>query len=222
MHVNCGLQCNESLLLLGKSIAFHQHRDISNKSSINSSRSDIHGNPMRHSKRIKQLFLPVRSLYEVKHEIANHYRDTKNKNAAKVRTKAKRSLAALYRQRKKSKFSRLISTAFMHRRKRARRRRFFSHREVLQIPAFTFPRYELDVGPSMEGRHCCSLIFLLEIVSNQLKLHGSTTLLLYFVVYPSVGVKLIFTSHLFWCDSIIKKKPYTQSTHPRNRIHLIL
>lgn len=149
MHANCRLQCNENLLLLGKSIEFHQHNGIPNKSSINSSRSDINGNPMRHSKRIKQLFLPVCS-HNVKHEIANHYRDTKNKNATKVRHKAKRSLAAFFRQRKKTKFARLVTTAFMHRRRPAHRRHILSHREVLQIPAFTFPRYgyELD-GPSM-------------------------------------------------------------------------
>lgn len=142
------MSCNESLLLRGKSIAFQQqqqHRrqpnSIPNKSSINSSRSDTNVNPMRHSKRIKQLFLPVCS-HEVKHEIANHYRDAKQKKAAKECAKAKRSVAALIRQRKKAKFAKLVSTAIKHRRRPPpiHRRHFLSQREVLQIPSFTFPR----------------------------------------------------------------------------------
>lgn len=131
----------ESLFLLGKSIAFQKHQTNSNKSSINSRQSDISVNPMRHSQRIKQLFLPVCS-HEVKHEIANHYRDVKNKKATKTRTKARRSLPALYRLRKKQKFSKLIAStrAIMQRRGMGSRRLFSIKREVLQIPSFTFPR----------------------------------------------------------------------------------
>lgn len=142
--------CNESLLLRGKSIEFQQHphqrrqlNNISNKSSINSSRCEINVNPMRHSKRIKQLFLPVCRMHDVKHEIANHYRDVKQKKTAKDRAKAKQSVAAMFRQRKKTKFAKLVSTTISHRRPPTiHRRLILSKREVLQIPSFTFPRYE--------------------------------------------------------------------------------
>lgn len=130
---------NSSLLLLqGKSIVFHENPKqrwrsshekgaAHNKTLINDSgHSD---NPMRHIKRIKQLFLPV-CAHEIKHEIANHYRDVKNKKATKeARAKAKRTVAALYRQqqlqhqqqlqelRKKAAFAKLVSTAIVHRRR---------------------------------------------------------------------------------------------------------
>lgn len=133
--------CTESLSVCGKSIAFQQPNIIPRKLLINTSHSDIHANPIRHSKRIKQLFLPVCS-HEVKHEVANHYRDAKYKKAAKEKAKAKRSVAGLFRQRKKAKFSKLVSTAIMHRRRPPPifRRHFLSQREILQIPSFTFPR----------------------------------------------------------------------------------
>lgn len=134
-------QRTDSLSLLGKSIAFQKQPTNPNKSSITSKPSDINVNPMRHSQRIKQLFLPVCS-HEVKHEIANHYRDMKNKKTTKTRTKARRSLNPLYRLRKKAKFSKLIATAttIMFRRGTGHRRSFAIKREVLQIPSFTFPR----------------------------------------------------------------------------------
>lgn len=139
-----------SLSLLGKSIAFQkqQLRTNSTNSSISSTTSDINLNPIRHSQRIKQLFLPV-CLHEVKHEIANHYRDVKRKKATKIRTKARRSLlaTALLRSRKKQqRCSRLATTAsaIIHRRRMAYRRRFLFQREILQIPSFTFPRYKID------------------------------------------------------------------------------
>lgn len=136
--------CSEGLSVCGKSIAFqqpHHPNNIPKKLLINAGHDDIHMNPIRHSKRIKQLFLPICS-HEVKHEIANHYRDAKYKKAAKEKAKAKRSVAALFRQRKKAKFSKLVSTAIMHRRRPPpiHRRHFLSQREILQIPSFTFPR----------------------------------------------------------------------------------
>lgn len=134
----------ETLSLLGKSIAFQKQRTNSTNSSIISTKSDINENPIRHSQRIKQLFLPVCS-HEIKHEIANHYRDKKRKKATKIRTKARRSLAnaLLQRSRKKQRSLKLAATAsaIIHRRRTAHRQRFSSHRQVLQIPSFTFPRY---------------------------------------------------------------------------------
>lgn len=139
---------DKSLSLLGKSIAFHeQPRIFPNKSSISLTKCDTNENPMRHSQRIKQLYLPV-CLHEVKHEIANHYRDVKYKKATKTRAKAKRSLAtAFQRLRKRNRVSKLAATAatasaIMHRRRMGHRRFILSQREVLQIPSFTFPRYE--------------------------------------------------------------------------------
>lgn len=141
--------CTENLVLRGKSIKFQQPEysiNISKQLSINSDRSDIHLNPMRHSKRIKQLFLPVCS-HEVKHEIANHYRDVKYKKVVKERINAKRSATGFVRQRKKPKFAKLVSTAIMNRRRFSlssmmlkHRPHILSQREVLQIPSFQFPR----------------------------------------------------------------------------------
>lgn len=145
-------QCNKSLLLLGKSITFERQPTNSTNSSINSMTSDINVNPMKHNQRIKQLFLPV-CLHEVKHEIANHYRDVKNKKAARTRAKAKRSVAALLRTRKKQRYSKLAATAskIIQRHRMGHRRRLLCKRKVLQIPSFTFPRYSFH-GTSSHSR----------------------------------------------------------------------
>lgn len=147
-----------SFLLLGKPIqqqpleqCNHQKTTSHNKPLIN----DINKNPMRHINRIRQLFLPV-CAHTDEHEIANHYKDVKNKKA----TKEARAKAKLYRQqqlheqRKKAALAKLVSTAFVHRRRPppppplpsstsiTHHRQFdLSHqRNVLQIPTFTFPR----------------------------------------------------------------------------------
>lgn len=153
------------LTLLGKSIAFQrQPQTLPNKPSFGSTTSDTNVNLLRHSHRIKQLFLPV-CLHEVKHEIANHYRDVKFKKAKKSnRAKAKRTLAtAMNRLRKRNRFSKLAMTAasaaataaMMHRRRMGLRRFALSQREVLQIPSFTFPRYafQFDIKATM-CTHC--------------------------------------------------------------------
>lgn len=148
-----------TFLLLGKSIVIQEQQQQqqhelcnhqmttshNNKTLINS----INENPMRHSKRIRQLFLPV-CTHGVEHEIANHYKDVKNKKASKeARAKAKQQL---HEQRKKATLAKLVSTAFVHRRRPPpsstlstsiiHHRQFISshQRHVLQIPSFTFPR----------------------------------------------------------------------------------
>lgn len=169
---------NSSLLLLGKSIVFQQQpkqpqqqQQRSHQKATSHNKTLINGNnenPMRHTKRIRQLFLPV-CAHETKHEIANHYRDVKNKKATKeARAKAKRTVAALYRQqqlqhqqqlhelRKKATFAKLVATSIVHRRRTIppppppplpssinhHRQSILSHqRDVLQIPSFTLPRY---------------------------------------------------------------------------------
>lgn len=137
--------------VLGKSIAFQKEpRTLSDTSSINLTKSATNLIPMRLSPRIKQLYLPV-CLHEMKHEIANHYRDAKYKKATKTRAKVKRSAiaAALHRLRKRNRISKFATTAAtastaMHRQKMEHRRFILSQREVLQIPSFTFPRYECE------------------------------------------------------------------------------
>lgn len=144
-----------SFFLLGKSITFERQQTNSSNSSINATTSDINVNPIKHSQRIKQLFLPV-CLHEVKHEIANHYRDVKNRRATRARAKAKRSVAALLCKRKKQRFSKLAATAstIIQRRRMAHRRRFRCQREVLQIPSFTFPRYYFqDTSSELHLQH---------------------------------------------------------------------
>lgn len=149
----CELSSQPTLTLFGKSIAYHSKQRAKDKAdaSICVTQNDIDVNRiMRHSRRIKQLFLPV-CLHEVKHEIANHYRDVKRKKATKKRIKAsRRSLAAaLHRLRKRNPNSKLAATArtIINGRRRTGHRRLFSlnSREVLQIPSFTYPRYEFQI-----------------------------------------------------------------------------
>lgn len=161
-------QRNQSLHLLGKSITFERQQTNSTTSSINATTRDINVNPIKHSQRIKQLFLPV-CLHEVKHEIANHYRDVKNKRATRARAKAKRSVAALLRTRKKQRFSKLAATAstIIQRRRMGHRRRFLCQREVLQIPSFTFPRYSFQGASSQFRLHGFGINFNISISSKQ-------------------------------------------------------
>lgn len=154
-----------TFLLLGKSIVIEQqHRQCDHETTTSENKTLINDNttnenPMRHIKRIRQLFLPV-CAHGAKYEIANHYKDVKNRKA----TKEARAKAKLYRQqqqqhqqqlleqRKKPTFSKLVSTAIVHRRRPPLPSQSIQHlyhhrqfilchqRDVLQIPSFTFPR----------------------------------------------------------------------------------
>lgn len=119
--------------------------------SITLERLSIIENPMRHSRRINQLYSTIcPHEHQLKHEIANHIRDVKNRTfLRKVRNKAKRTLAAKVIQRLRKTKSSGFSTAknafnSMIRRRRRHRRQFpINQRNSLQIPSITFPRYSL-------------------------------------------------------------------------------
>lgn len=139
MNENSSTSCPETLCLLGKSIAFYEHRTDSKHSSISSKTNDV--NPIRHTQRIKQLFLPVCS-HAVARQIPRPKRNAKSKKLAKTYVRTRRSLPALHRSRKRSKLAKLVATASLMGRKGAGQRWIaLCQREILQIPSLTFPRY---------------------------------------------------------------------------------
>lgn len=163
---------NPTFLLLGKSIVFQQQQQQQQQKQQRTLQkttshckkliNDTNENPMRHIKRIRQLFLMM-CAHGDKHGIGNHYQNEKSRQTSKARAKAKHSMATLYRQqqqqhqqqllqqRKKATFAKLVSTAIVHRRRAVppppthssvqhRPIILSQQRDVLQIPSFTFPR----------------------------------------------------------------------------------
>lgn len=131
----------ENLCLVGKSIPLNEPTQYVRNVEIS----------IGYCRRINQLYSTVcPHENQLKHEIANHYKDTKNRAFAHKMREAKRTLAAKIIQRIKKEPSTTMaavtssavvtaSNAF----KTIKSRRQFSlrHRNILQIPSITFPRY---------------------------------------------------------------------------------
>lgn len=139
--------------LVGKSIALNDPNDGVKNSSITHHHqlSGLVKTSMPYCRRINQLYSTVCSHEnQLKHEIANHYKDSKNRIfTRKMRQKAKQTLATkvLQRLKKKSSSSAVVATAtnafkMVHRKHRRHRRRFpIKQRQIFQIPSITIPRY---------------------------------------------------------------------------------
>lgn len=136
----------ENLCLVGKSIPPNEPTECVRNVEIS----------MGYCRRINQLYSTVcPHENQLKHEIANHYKDAKNRTFAHKIRKAKRTLASKIIQRIKKKPSTSMaavtssavitaSNAFktMKRKREKSRRQFpLRHRNILQIPSITFPRY---------------------------------------------------------------------------------
>lgn len=115
-------------------------------------------NSMGYYRRINQLYSTVcPHENQLKHEIANHSKDAKNQALARNIRKVQQTLAAKIIQRIKKKPTTAVAMAAItssavvnasnafktmkHKRKICRRQFPIRHRNILQIPSFTFPRY---------------------------------------------------------------------------------
>lgn len=145
----------ENLCLVGKSIPLNERKECVQNVE----------NSMGYCRRINQLYSTVcPHENQLKHEIANHYKDTKDRAFSLKIRRARQTLAAKIIQRMKKKpttsttttttvaaMAALTSSAIvtasnafkMMKRKRKKSNRQFPirHRNILQIPLITFPRY---------------------------------------------------------------------------------
>lgn len=141
----------ENLCLVGKSIPLNEPTECVE-------------NSIGYCRRINQLYSTVcPHENQLKHEIANHYKDAKNRAFARKIRKVKQTLAAKIIQRIKKKPTTMSTTTAtppmaaiasstvviasntfktMKRKRKKNCRQFpIKQRNILQIPSITFPRY---------------------------------------------------------------------------------
>lgn len=139
----------ENLCLVGKSIPLNEPIECVRNVE----------NSIGYCRRINQLYSTVcPHENQLKHEIANHYKDAKNRAVARKIRKVKQTLAAKIIQRIKKKpttttttpMAAIASSAVVtasnafktlkRKRKKCCRQFPIKHRNILQIPSITFPR----------------------------------------------------------------------------------